>query len=58
MCMRVMASLSPPAGAKVYERVKRVREDERRKRTMLCDMLQYIQDSRACRQWLHKQAAM
>uniref|UniRef100_A0A3P9BLU4 Transcriptional adapter 2-alpha n=1 Tax=Maylandia zebra TaxID=106582 RepID=A0A3P9BLU4_9CICH len=38
--------------AKVYERVKRMREDERRKRTMLCDVLQYIQDGRACQQWL------
>uniref|UniRef100_A0A8C2JBR1 Transcriptional adapter n=1 Tax=Cyprinus carpio TaxID=7962 RepID=A0A8C2JBR1_CYPCA len=45
-------------GAKVYERVKRMREDERRKRNMLCDILQYIHDSRACQQWLHKQAAI
>uniref|UniRef100_A0A8C5C8J0 Transcriptional adapter n=1 Tax=Gadus morhua TaxID=8049 RepID=A0A8C5C8J0_GADMO len=43
---------SPGPRAKVYERVKRVREDERRKRTMLCDVLQYIQDGRACQQWL------
>uniref|UniRef100_A0A9J8BVI7 Transcriptional adapter n=1 Tax=Cyprinus carpio carpio TaxID=630221 RepID=A0A9J8BVI7_CYPCA len=43
-------------GAKVYERVKRIREDERRKRNMLCDVLQYIHDARACQQWLHKQA--
>uniref|UniRef100_A0A8C6TGS6 Transcriptional adapter n=1 Tax=Neogobius melanostomus TaxID=47308 RepID=A0A8C6TGS6_9GOBI len=46
------------ACAKVYDRVKRVREEERRKRTMLSDMLQYIQDSRACQQWLSKQAAI
>ncbi|XP_005157493.1 transcriptional adapter 2-alpha isoform X1 [Danio rerio] len=45
-------------GAKVYERVKRTREDERRKRNMLCDVLQYIHDTRACQQWLHKQAAI
>uniref|UniRef100_A0A8D3DP26 Transcriptional adapter n=1 Tax=Scophthalmus maximus TaxID=52904 RepID=A0A8D3DP26_SCOMX len=45
-------------GAKVYERAKRMREDERRKRTMLCDVLQYIQDGRACQQWLSKQAAI
>ncbi|CAB1348973.1 unnamed protein product, partial [Coregonus sp. 'balchen'] len=44
--------------AKVYERVKHVREDERRKRTMLVDVLQYIQDGRACQQWLSKQAAI
>uniref|UniRef100_A0A7N8WXA7 Transcriptional adapter n=1 Tax=Mastacembelus armatus TaxID=205130 RepID=A0A7N8WXA7_9TELE len=43
---------------KVYERMKRMREDERRKRTMLCDVLQYIQDGRACQQWLSKQAAI
>ncbi|XP_030633056.1 transcriptional adapter 2-alpha isoform X2 [Chanos chanos] len=46
------------ACAKVYERVKRAREDERRKRTMLSDVLQVIHDGRACRQWLHKQAAI
>uniref|UniRef100_A0A6Q2XJL7 Transcriptional adapter n=1 Tax=Esox lucius TaxID=8010 RepID=A0A6Q2XJL7_ESOLU len=46
------------ARAKVYERVKRVREEERRKRTMLVDVLQYIQDGRACQQWLSKQAAI
>ncbi|XP_016427657.1 transcriptional adapter 2-alpha-like isoform X1 [Sinocyclocheilus rhinocerous] len=45
-------------GAKVYERVKRIREDERKKRNMLCDILQYIHDARACQQWLHKQAAI
>uniref|UniRef100_A0AAQ5XSI7 Transcriptional adapter 2-alpha n=1 Tax=Amphiprion ocellaris TaxID=80972 RepID=A0AAQ5XSI7_AMPOC len=46
------------ARAKVYERAKRMREDEQRKRTMLCDVLQYIQDGRACQQWLSKQAAI
>lgn len=50
--------LSLLSGARVYERVKRMREDERRKRTMLCDVLQYIHDGRACQQWLSKQAAM
>lgn len=50
--------LSGLSGARVYERVKRMREDERRKRTMLCDVLQYINDGRACQQWLSKQAAM
>uniref|UniRef100_A0A3B4CAX1 Transcriptional adapter n=1 Tax=Pygocentrus nattereri TaxID=42514 RepID=A0A3B4CAX1_PYGNA len=45
-------------GAKVYDRVKRVREDERSKRNMLCEVLQYIHDDRACQQWLHKQAAI
>uniref|UniRef100_A0A8C5AJP2 Transcriptional adapter n=1 Tax=Gadus morhua TaxID=8049 RepID=A0A8C5AJP2_GADMO len=52
------AGIQSFCSAKVYERVKRVREDERRKRTMLCDVLQYIQDGRACQQWLSKQAAI
>uniref|UniRef100_A0A8C6TFH0 Transcriptional adapter n=1 Tax=Neogobius melanostomus TaxID=47308 RepID=A0A8C6TFH0_9GOBI len=52
------AGIKSFCSAKVYDRVKRVREEERRKRTMLSDMLQYIQDSRACQQWLSKQAAI
>ncbi|MGH0185031.1 UNVERIFIED_CONTAM: hypothetical protein FKN15_016799 [Acipenser sinensis] len=44
--------------AKVYDRLKRSREEERKKRIMLSEVLQYIQDSNACQQWLHKQAAM
>uniref|UniRef100_A0A4W5LT29 Transcriptional adapter n=1 Tax=Hucho hucho TaxID=62062 RepID=A0A4W5LT29_9TELE len=50
------AGIQSFCSAKVYERVKQVREDERRKRTMLVDVLQYIQDGRACQQWLSKQA--
>ncbi|MGH0188063.1 UNVERIFIED_CONTAM: hypothetical protein FKN15_027726 [Acipenser sinensis] len=45
-------------GAKVYDRLKRSREEERKKRIMLSEVLQYIQDSNACQQWLHKQAAI
>uniref|UniRef100_A0A8C8I2Z8 Transcriptional adapter n=1 Tax=Oncorhynchus tshawytscha TaxID=74940 RepID=A0A8C8I2Z8_ONCTS len=52
------AGIQSFCSAKVYERVKQVREDERRKRTMLVDVLQYIQDGRACQQWLSKQAAI
>uniref|UniRef100_A0A3Q2PH49 Transcriptional adapter n=1 Tax=Fundulus heteroclitus TaxID=8078 RepID=A0A3Q2PH49_FUNHE len=52
------AGIKSFCSAKVYERVKRIREDERRKRTMLNDVLQYIQDGRACQQWLSKQAAI
>ncbi|KAK1157551.1 transcriptional adapter 2-alpha isoform X2 [Acipenser oxyrinchus oxyrinchus] len=44
--------------AKVYDRLKRSREEERKKRIMLSEVLQYIQDSNACQQWLHKQAAI
>uniref|UniRef100_A0A6Q2X8F2 Transcriptional adapter n=1 Tax=Esox lucius TaxID=8010 RepID=A0A6Q2X8F2_ESOLU len=51
------AGIQSFCSAKVYERVKRVREEERRKRTMLVDVLQYIQDGRACQQWLSKQAS-
>ena len=62
MLFLTMSLLTSPCnllpGAKVFERVKRMREEERRKRTMLCDVLQYIQDGRACQQWLSKQAAM
>uniref|UniRef100_A0A8C7ZB74 Transcriptional adapter n=1 Tax=Oryzias sinensis TaxID=183150 RepID=A0A8C7ZB74_9TELE len=42
----------PALSAKVYERVGRLREEERKKRTMLNDVLQYIQDGKACQQWL------
>ncbi|CDQ77753.1 unnamed protein product [Oncorhynchus mykiss] len=52
------AGIQSFCSAKVYECVKHVREDERRKRTMLVDVLQYIQDGRACQQWLSKQAAI
>ncbi|XP_058488946.1 transcriptional adapter 2-alpha [Solea solea] len=52
------AGIKSFCSAKVYERAKRMREDERRKRTMLCDVLQYIHDGRACQQWLSKQAAI
>uniref|UniRef100_A0A671TFD2 Transcriptional adapter n=1 Tax=Sparus aurata TaxID=8175 RepID=A0A671TFD2_SPAAU len=52
------AGIKSFCSARVYERAKRMREDERRKRTMLCDVLQYIQDGRACQQWLSKQAAI
>uniref|UniRef100_A0A4W4DTU9 Transcriptional adapter n=1 Tax=Electrophorus electricus TaxID=8005 RepID=A0A4W4DTU9_ELEEL len=46
------------AWARVYERVKRGREDERRKRTLLGEVLQYVHDAGTCQQWLHKQAAI
>ncbi|XP_061637504.1 transcriptional adapter 2-alpha isoform X5 [Phyllopteryx taeniolatus] len=52
------AGIKSFCSAKVYDRVKRLREDERRKRTVLCDVLQYIHDGRACQQWLSKQAAI
>uniref|UniRef100_A0A3P9JEN7 Transcriptional adapter n=2 Tax=Oryzias TaxID=8089 RepID=A0A3P9JEN7_ORYLA len=52
------AGIKSFCSAKVYERVGRLREEERKKRTMLNDVLQYIQDGKACQQWLSKQAAI
>lgn len=45
-------------GARTYEHLKKSRDEERLKRTMLSEVLQYIQDSSACQQWLSRQADM
>lgn len=45
-------------GARTYDHLKKTREEERLKRTMLSEVLQYIQDSSACQQWLSRQADM
>lgn len=45
-----------PPGARTYDHLKKTREEERLKRTMLSEVLQYIQDSSACQQWLRRQA--
>ncbi|XP_058020171.1 transcriptional adapter 2-alpha isoform X2 [Ahaetulla prasina] len=50
------SSTPPSQGARTYDRLKKVREEERLKRTMLTEVLQYIQDSSACQQWLSRQA--
>lgn len=47
-----------PPGARTYDHLKKTREEERLKRTMLSEVLQYIQDSSACQQWLRRQADM
>ncbi|KAM4701741.1 transcriptional adapter 2-alpha isoform 3-T3 [Discoglossus pictus] len=44
--------------AKMYDRLKKSREEERLKRTMLSEVLHYIQDGNACQQWLKRQAAI
>ncbi|XP_039613204.1 transcriptional adapter 2-alpha [Polypterus senegalus] len=44
--------------AKVFDRLSRSREEEKRKRSMLSEVLQYIQDGGACQRWLCKQAAI
>ncbi|KAF3816706.1 hypothetical protein GH733_014054, partial [Mirounga leonina] len=46
------------ARARTYDHLKKTREEERLKRTMLSEVLQYIQDSSACQQWLRRQADM
>ncbi|NXY71636.1 TAD2A protein, partial [Glareola pratincola] len=43
-------------GGKTYDNLKKTRDEERLKRTMLSEVLQYIQDSSACQQWLSRQA--
>lgn len=45
-------------GARTYDHLKKSRDEERLKRTMLSEVLQYIQDSSACQQWLSRQADM
>lgn len=45
-------------GARTYDHLKKTRDEERLKRTMLSEVLQYIQDSSACQQWLSRQADM
>ncbi|KAM6403045.1 transcriptional adapter 2-alpha isoform 2-T2 [Rhynochetos jubatus] len=44
------------ACARTYDHLKKTRDEERLKRTMLSEVLQYIQDSSACQQWLSRQA--
>ncbi|XP_042194787.1 transcriptional adapter 2-alpha isoform X1 [Callorhinchus milii] len=52
------AGISTLRGAKVYNCLKAHREEERVKRSMLTEVLQCLQDSSACQQWLHRQAAI
>ncbi|KAM3854721.1 transcriptional adapter 2-alpha isoform 2-T2 [Vipera latastei] len=51
-----VAGITNFCSARTYDRLKKVREEERLKRTMLSEVLQYIQDSSACQQWLSRQA--
>ncbi|XP_063152828.1 transcriptional adapter 2-alpha isoform X4 [Candoia aspera] len=51
-----LAGITNFCSARTYDRLKKVREEERLKRTMLSEVLQYIQDSNACQQWLSRQA--
>uniref|UniRef100_A0A670Z4D3 Transcriptional adapter n=1 Tax=Pseudonaja textilis TaxID=8673 RepID=A0A670Z4D3_PSETE len=53
-----VAGITNFCSARTYDHLKKVREEERLKRTMLSEVLQYIQDSNACQQWLSRQADM
>ncbi|XP_023357948.2 transcriptional adapter 2-alpha isoform X2 [Sarcophilus harrisii] len=50
------AGITNFCSARAYDHLKKTREEERLKRTMLSEVLQYIQDSSACQQWLRRQA--
>ncbi|XP_062071770.1 transcriptional adapter 2-alpha isoform X2 [Lepus europaeus] len=50
------AGITNFCSARTYDHLKKTREEERLKRTMLSEVLQYIQDSGACQQWLRRQA--
>lgn len=52
------AGITNFCSARTYDHLKKTREEERLKRTMLSEVLQYIQDSSACQQWLRRQADM
>ncbi|XP_030078182.1 transcriptional adapter 2-alpha isoform X4 [Microcaecilia unicolor] len=53
-----VAGIRTFCSARMYDRLKTSREEERLKHTMLAEVLQYIQDSSACHQWLNRQAAI
>uniref|UniRef100_A0A8C5U415 Transcriptional adapter n=1 Tax=Malurus cyaneus samueli TaxID=2593467 RepID=A0A8C5U415_9PASS len=46
------AGITNFCSARTYDHLKKSRDEERLKRTMLSEVLQYIQDSSACQQWL------
>ncbi|XP_051014127.1 transcriptional adapter 2-alpha isoform X2 [Acomys russatus] len=50
------AGITNFCSARTYDHLKKTREEERLKRTMLSEVLQCIQDSSACQQWLRRQA--
>uniref|UniRef100_A0A8C5M5L4 Transcriptional adapter n=1 Tax=Leptobrachium leishanense TaxID=445787 RepID=A0A8C5M5L4_9ANUR len=52
------AGIKSFCSAKVYDKLKKTREEARMKRTMLSEVLQYIHDGNACQQWLKRQAAI
>ncbi|XP_069612683.1 transcriptional adapter 2-alpha isoform X4 [Ranitomeya imitator] len=52
------AGITSFQSSKIYYRLKKSREEERLKRNMLSEVLQYIHDGNACQQWLKRQAAI
>ncbi|XP_063470312.1 transcriptional adapter 2-alpha-like isoform X2 [Symphalangus syndactylus] len=50
------AGITNFCSAITYDHLKKTREEEHLKCTMLSEVLQYIQDSSACQQWLRRQA--
>ncbi|XP_054064958.1 transcriptional adapter 2-alpha isoform X2 [Rissa tridactyla] len=50
------AGITNFCSARTFDNLKKTRDEERLKRTMLSEVLQYIQDSSACQQWLSRQA--
>ncbi|XP_077151640.1 transcriptional adapter 2-alpha isoform X7 [Ranitomeya variabilis] len=52
------AGITTFQSSKIYDRLKKSREEERLKRNMLSEVLQYIHDGNACQQWLKRQAAI
>ncbi|KAG8451330.1 hypothetical protein GDO86_003515 [Hymenochirus boettgeri] len=53
-----VAGIKTFCSAKIYDRLKKSREEERLKRTMLSEVLNCIHDGNACHQWLKRQAAI
>ncbi|CAH2221323.1 transcriptional adapter 2-alpha isoform X2 [Pelobates cultripes] len=52
------AGIKTFCSAKVYDKLKKTRDEARLKRTLLSEVLQYIHDGNACQQWLKRQAAI
>ncbi|EHB11521.1 Transcriptional adapter 2-alpha [Heterocephalus glaber] len=51
-----IAGITNFCSAKTYDHLKKTRKEEHLKCTMPSEVLQHIQDSSACQQWLHRQA--
>ncbi|XP_077995715.1 transcriptional adapter 2-alpha-like [Glandiceps talaboti] len=45
-------------GARLFEKLKSRREEQKTRRNMLTDVLGYVEDQNACQQWLQRQALL